>query len=202
MSPKIVDHEEYREELIWSCFATFADHGFTRCTMKQLAAGAGVTAGTLYHYFPDKMKLFESVVATVAESDLESLERVVRRVEGVGAKLRELGTYLDRNEVYLARQNRLWCEVLQMDEDYKLSLRPLYERYRAVLRSVFDDPAYEASREHLTTLLASLTDGLIFHRQYDSGQSTFEEVFETFSQFVAPRAGAAKTPSAERVALR
>lgn len=192
MSPKIVDHDEYREELIWSCFATFADHGFSRCTMKQLAAGAGITAGTLYHYFPDKMKLFESVVQTVAESDLESLERVVLRGEGVGSKLRELGAYLDRNEVYLARQNRLWCEVLQMEESYKMSLRPLYERYRAVLRSVFEDPVYEESREHLTTLLASLTDGLIYHRQYDSGQSTFEEVFETFAQFVAPQKAALK----------
>ncbi len=191
MSPKIVDHEEYREELIWSCFATFADHGFSRCTMKQLAAGAGVTAGTLYHYFPDKMKLFESVVITVAETDLESLERVVGRVRGVNARLRELGDYLDRNEVYLARQNRIWCEVLQMEQAYKESLRPLYERYRAVLRTVFEDPAINSTkREHLTTLLASLTDGLIFHRQYDPSQSTFLQVFQTFAEFVEPRKGA------------
>jgi AcrR family transcriptional regulator len=186
--PKIVNHEEYREELIWSCFATFADHGYSRCTMKQLAAGAGVTAGTLYHYFTDKMKLFESVVVTVAETDLESLERVVGRAQGARAKLRELGDYLDRNEVYLARQNRIWCEVLQMDDNYKAGLRDLYERYRSVLRSVFEEPAFDPrAREHLTTLLASLTDGLIFHRQYDPSQSTFLQVFETFAEFVDPK---------------
>lgn len=187
MTPKIVDHTEYREELIWACFGTFADHGFSRCTMKQLAAGAGVTAGTLYHYFPDKMQLFESVVQTVAETDLESLERVVSRGEGVRARLRELGDYLDRNEVYLARQNRIWCEVLQMDDGYKDSLRPLYQRYRGVLSSVFADTTLSPdTREHLTTLLASLTDGLIFHRQYDPGQSTFLQVFETFADFLDP----------------
>lgn len=186
--PKVVDHAEYREELIWSCFATFADHGFSRSTMKLLAAGAGVTAGTLYHYFEDKMKLFESVVITVAEADLEALERVVARAKGTSAKLKEMGDYLDRNEVYLARQNRIWCEVLQMDDNYKLSLRDLYERYRSVLRSVFDDSEISSTaREHLTTLLASLTDGLIFHRQYDPGQSSFLQVFETFAEFVDPK---------------
>lgn len=188
MSPKIVDHQEYREELIWACFAAFAEHGYARCTMKQLAAAAAVTAGTLYHYFPDKLTLFESVVTTVAEADLESLERVVSRGSSVAAKLHDLGAYLDRNEEYLARQNRIWCEVLQMERSFQENLRPLYERYRSVLRSVFDGTRFdEASREHLTTLLASLTDGLIYHRQYEPGQSTFLQIFETFAGFVDPQ---------------
>lgn len=184
--PKIVDHEEYREQLIWQCFASFADHGYSRCTMKQLATAAGVTPGTLYHYFPDKTALFENVVQTVAHSILETLADVVGREGSMLDKLRRLGEFLDRNEVYLARQNRLWCEVLQMDDEYKDSLRPLYEQFKAILRSIFDDPNIEpAIREPLTTMLASLTDGLIFHRQYDDSLSNFSELLTLFGHRVA-----------------
>lgn len=184
--PKIVDHEEYREQLIWRCFSTFADGGFSRCTMKQLASAAGVTPGTLYHYFPDKTALFESVVQTVAHSILKTLREVVGEDGGMLDKLRRLGDFLDRNEAYLARQNRLWCEVLQMDDAYKDSLRPLYEQFRSLLRSIFDDPSVQAAaREPLTTMLAALTDGLIFHRQYDDGLANFKETLDLFGRRLA-----------------
>lgn len=187
--PKIVDHEEYREELIWACFSIFADVGYARCTVKQLAARAGVTSGTLYHYFKDKRTLFEAVVHTVAEADLVALRRVVDRGTNVTERLRELGDYLDRNEEYLVRQNRIWCEVMQMADYDKDGLRDLYARYRAVMASVFQDRDLSTDlTERLTTLLVSLTDGLIFHRQFDPGQSSFRSVFATFADFFQSQA--------------
>ena len=57
--PKIVDHEQYRKELLGKCFDLFAQKGYGSITMRQIAQGLGVSTGTLYHYFPSKQALFE-----------------------------------------------------------------------------------------------------------------------------------------------
>lgn len=186
--PKIVDHEQYREELIWACYGIFADHGFARCTMKELAKAAGVTPGTLYHYFQDKLQLFQCVVRTIAETDLEEWRRVITRASGVANRLRELGDYIDRNEVYFARQYRIWREVaahLDKGDVFSQELRSLYARYLRVLEEVFDDPSVPPeTRSRLVILLASVVDGLTFHRQVEPSHPTFSEVFETFGAFL------------------
>lgn len=186
--PKVVDHEQYREELIWACYGVFADHGFARCTMKELAVAAGVTPGTLYHYFPDKLTLFQCVVRTIAETDLREWERIITRVDGLSARLGELGDYIDRNEVYFARQYRIWREVatyLDQAGDFSQELRELYARYLAVLGLVFEDAATaNFRRERLVIFLASVVDGLTFHRQLDPTHPTFRELFETFAQML------------------
>lgn len=190
--PKVVDQEEYREDLIWASFSTFTDTGYARCTVKQLATAAGITSGTLYHYFKDKRKLFECVVRTVAETDLE---RVTSWGTNAAERLKLLGDYLDRNQEYLVRQNRIWCEVTQMEDHDKDSLRGLYAQYRAVLASVFNGHDLDPDKlEDLTTLLASLTDGLIFHRQFDPSQASFSSVIATFSDFFQTQTDARPTP--------
>jgi AcrR family transcriptional regulator len=50
--PKIVDHDQYRKELLSKCFDLFAEKGYGSITMRQIAEGLNVSTGTLYHYFP------------------------------------------------------------------------------------------------------------------------------------------------------
>lgn len=186
--PKIVDHEQYREELIWACYGVFADYGFARCTMKELAKAAGVTPGTLYHYFQDKLQLFQCVVRTIAETDLEEWSRVISRANGVTSRLKGLGDYIDRNDVYFARQYRIWREVaahLDKGDAFSQELRALYQRYLQVLDGVFADSSLSPeARARLVILLASLVDGLTFHRQVDPSHPTFSEAFETFGNLL------------------
>ncbi len=186
--PKIVDHEQYREELIWACYGVFADQGFARCTMKELAKAAGVTPGTLYHYFQDKLQLFQCVVRTIAETDLEEWGRVIARANGVASRLKELGDYIDRNEIYFARQYRIWREVaahLDKGDSFSQELRTLYARYLQVLGEIFDDQSISTeARSRLIILLASVVDGLTFHRQVKPDHPTFSEVFTTFGSLL------------------
>lgn len=70
--PKIVDHEQYRKELLDKCFDLFALKGYDSITMRQIAEGLGVSTGTLYHYFPSKQILFEQLVQEICEQDLSA----------------------------------------------------------------------------------------------------------------------------------
>jgi Bacterial regulatory proteins, tetR family. len=37
--PKIVNHEQYRKELLGKCFNLFAEKGYAAITMRQISAG-------------------------------------------------------------------------------------------------------------------------------------------------------------------
>lgn len=68
--PKIVNHEQYRKELLSKCFDLFAAKGYAAITMRQISAGLKVSTGTLYHYFPNKQALFEQLVEEISQQDV------------------------------------------------------------------------------------------------------------------------------------
>ncbi|MCB9760768.1 MAG: TetR/AcrR family transcriptional regulator [Alphaproteobacteria bacterium] len=57
MSPKLVDKDLRRQELALAALAVFAERGFARTSMSQVAEAAGVAKGTLYLYFSSKEEL-------------------------------------------------------------------------------------------------------------------------------------------------
>ena len=74
--PKIVDHDQYRRELLGKCFNLFSRKGYSKITMREIAAEIGVSTGTLYHYFPTKEDILEEMFAYVQETNVgEYLQR-------------------------------------------------------------------------------------------------------------------------------
>lgn len=55
--PKAVDVDERRAELALAAARVIARDGISAATMREVAAEAGWTTGTLTHYFPDKRGL-------------------------------------------------------------------------------------------------------------------------------------------------
>lgn len=60
--PKVVNHEEYREELLKNSFELFARKGYDSVTMREIARELGISTGTLYHYFPNKSSIFGQMI--------------------------------------------------------------------------------------------------------------------------------------------
>ncbi|MBN9178670.1 MAG: TetR/AcrR family transcriptional regulator [Microbacterium sp.] len=57
--PKIVDHDERREQIVDATWRLIHRGGFEKATMREIAAEAGFAHGALQRYFPNK----ESVLA-------------------------------------------------------------------------------------------------------------------------------------------
>src|ERR671914_2558506 len=71
--PKVVDHEQRREELAAAVWRLAAHEGLEAVTVRRVADEAGWSTGALHHYFSDKEKLLLFAFKTVAD-------RVGRRV--------------------------------------------------------------------------------------------------------------------------
>lgn len=54
--------EERRNQILSSALEVFAEKGFSRATVKDLASAAGTSEGLMYHYFSSKQQLLETAV--------------------------------------------------------------------------------------------------------------------------------------------
>jgi TetR/AcrR family transcriptional regulator len=62
--PRSAQYEAHRTQILEAAARVFAERGYTAATMNEVAAGAGVSKATLYHYHGDKHALLEQVAST------------------------------------------------------------------------------------------------------------------------------------------
>jgi TetR/AcrR family transcriptional regulator, transcriptional repressor of bet genes len=74
--PKVVDHEQRREELAGAVWRLASREGLDSVTIRGVAAEAGWSTGALHHYFADKEELLLFAFRTAAD-------RIGRRVAAV-----------------------------------------------------------------------------------------------------------------------
>jgi AcrR family transcriptional regulator len=68
--PKVVNHDEYRRNLLEKCFYIFSSKGYSNATMREIAKEIGVSTGTIYHYFPTKQHILEQMFEYIMETNV------------------------------------------------------------------------------------------------------------------------------------
>ena len=87
MSPKIVDKEEKKQEILKAAVRIFAQNGVVKTKMADIAEAAGIGKGTIYEYFRSKEDIFaetyshlfqdtENKIAEVLESSIPPEEKL------------------------------------------------------------------------------------------------------------------------------
>lgn len=172
--PKIVDRDRYRQELLSKCLAVIAAKGYATITMRQIAAGLGVSTGTLYHYFPSKEELFDQLVEYISYQDTsEEMIAALRQLPTRADRLDAMFNYITENEDYFLRQTLMLLDFSrqkQRDEiNHNETLRRAGERYEKAIARILeiDDPA-------IAILIINLFDGLIVRRLYQGDRISIE----------------------------
>jgi len=160
--PKIVDHEQYRKELLAKAFEVFAQYGYAAVSMRQIAEATGVTTGTLYHYFPDKQALFDALVAEMSQRDLQRAAVEMSDRHTLQQRIEAGFRFMAANEDYFLNQLLLLLEFRkhhQTEEHLPASLQTANATFRKAIADVTgsDDP-------RLITLVCAIIDGLLIER--------------------------------------
>ena len=111
--PKIVDHDQYRKELLIKSFDLFAQKGYGSTTMRQLAQGLGVSTGTLYHYFNSKEALFCQLVQEQTQQDIMHFLAEAGNPPMLSERIETVFNFVAKNEDYFLKQSLLWIEFCQ-----------------------------------------------------------------------------------------
>lgn len=65
--PKIVDHEERRQQIVEAVWRVIARGGIAQATTREIAREANCSVGVLAHYFADKTEIMTSAVQAAHE---------------------------------------------------------------------------------------------------------------------------------------
>lgn len=85
---------ERRREILDAAATVFGQHGFDAATIAEVAEGAGVSPGTVIHYFGSKAALFRAVMEDHLASGMEEDEALLISHRGSYADL--VNTLIDR----------------------------------------------------------------------------------------------------------
>lgn len=115
--PKIVDHDQYRKELLQGCLALFAERGYGSITMRQIAKGLSVSTGTLYHYFPSKESIFMQLVQELCEQDISNFFAQAPKDGSVEERLQAVVDFILQNAQHYHQQILLWVDFFQQTRE-------------------------------------------------------------------------------------
>lgn len=88
--PKIVDHDAQRECFAEAAIRLIARDGFEGMTMRAVAAEAGLSYGSLFHYFASKDELLIHAVRHLTAQQSRRVNEFSSRSKGLGALRRLL----------------------------------------------------------------------------------------------------------------
>jgi TetR/AcrR family transcriptional regulator, transcriptional repressor of bet genes len=174
--PKVVDHEQRREELAAAVWRLASRDGLDAVTIRSVSAEAGWSTGALHHYFSDKEELLLFAFKTVAD-------RVGRRVATARAEsagplelaraLLAIGLPLDEER---RDETRVWFAFLGL----ALTRPPLaraqrlaYEAWRRIVADALRDAREQGEIdedvdvEREAAALVALVDGLAVQASFD-----------------------------------
>lgn len=169
--PKIVDHDKQRKKIAEATWRIITREGIEKATVRNIAKEAGISVGSLRHYFSSQSELLAFSMRLVSE-------RVKKRIEGI-----------DFSCPPLEGIKRLIHEVLPLEEETKKEmevwftftqkalwepeLQPLsnqvYHEFRSAIKLIIETLLkLELARPNLNVdleveRLYALIDGLAIH---------------------------------------
>ena len=134
--PKIVDHDERREEVAEAAWRVIGRVGLDGATLREISREAGFTTGVLQHYFRDRDELLAFVAQQISG---QAFERVAAALQGHAsgkACLRALLEVLVPSNLRQARVSALlsfWARSAVDPRHNAINVRQ-YDRIRQAFR--------------------------------------------------------------------
>jgi AcrR family transcriptional regulator len=169
--PKIVDHEERREELIAAVWRVVARYGLDGSTIRAIAKETDASAGALSHYFKDKDDILTFALKLSHRRIRERQNRKLDGLKGVEA-LRELvldNLPLDEErELETRLEVGYWARSLTRPEVRKVQGMEAAVLHKRMVALIIEaqrrgDVDGETAASTIAERLLALIDGLSLH---------------------------------------
>jgi AcrR family transcriptional regulator len=171
------DGEPSRDKLLTAAAKVFAERGFERASVDDIAAEAGLSKGTLYWNFKSKEDLFEALL----EEHIDSRARAVVEMTESAPADQDMAVEASRRFADLLQEER---QLVLLSHEYwsratrDPEIRKRYAKRQAKLREELaraleararqlGAPPFSMSTADVATAYIALRDGLSFQRLVD-----------------------------------
>jgi AcrR family transcriptional regulator len=177
--PKVVEVEQKRREILAAAAATFARSGH-RTSLERVAARAGMGKSSLYHYFPTREALFNTLVDDLLRHEAGLFESMLSTPGTPNERLHQL---LES----LAALFGEWRQVGPLVLDFlstphgRRRLKEMLRAARGALATLIREGQQmgvfrEGSPPVLSTLVLAVMDGLLLQELVDPGVASGKAV--------------------------
>lgn len=157
MSPKAVDRNAKKQIILEAAMKVFAQKGFAKAKMSEIAVEAAIGKGTIYEYFRSKDQIFqetfhffvgdmEAVYAQIAEKDIPATEKLTAIIEFT------INSFLATGD-FGAILMDFWAEGIRNHEQEKMekvfNLKSVYKIHRDHLSKIIDQGVEQGQFRHL-----------------------------------------------------
>ncbi len=190
--PKVVDIEEKRKYLMNAAHELFLEMGYKSVTTRQIAAKAGISKGTLYHYFKNKEDLFaqtirEHIIKTmIIKSALEDKTATPRE------RFLKLISLCDSSSEEREKRFHMMFDFMVYCTDKELVhnvINSIYEEARSVIRTIIKDEfeEYCSNNDHIqlfTNIIVAYLDGIHFQNLISRDKARLAEANSLFWEMI------------------
>lgn len=173
--PKIVDHEQYRKELLHKCFDLFAEKGYASITTRQIAKELGVSTGTLYYYFPRKEDMFEQLVEEMSQEYLQIFANELKDGQSLSERFEALANFAVKYEDRLIKEICMMVDFCQQQGMDAVRNNAALARVRQRNKQAFAD-LFKIPDPALADLVMIQLLGLMVARMEDNNIPIFEQI--------------------------
>jgi AcrR family transcriptional regulator len=165
--PKIVDHDQYRKELLANSFDLLAEKGYAAVTMREIAKALGVSTGTLYHYFPNKEALFEQLLDELTQQDIRHFTEATQGATTQAEKIAIAFQFMEQNQDNYFKLTLVLADFYQQQSNQSTNsvLKRIFQRSLAQCEQEISN-LFGIQDPDLTTFVISYIDGLIWQKIY------------------------------------
>ena len=183
--PKVVDHEQYRKQLLQQSFELFAEIGYGNITMRQLAQKLEVSTGTLYHYFPSKEAMFLQLVKEQTQQDITNfLTKASVIPADIRSRVKAILNFVKEDREYFAKQMIISLNYCQQHWGKDNQSVSIFEKTDLELIQAVND-YLDINNLAMSELILTFINGLIFNQIYQSNFTAWEEQTDLFAAMIA-----------------
>ncbi len=169
--------------------------GLSGTTLKDVAAQAGVTQGTVYYHFKSKEELMAAVIDLTHNDHMEAM---MRGVEGAGDMYSKIGAVMDiTRDVYGRNEEfkKLFFNMVAMAlhnrraaDEFSRFGRKIIGMTEILYKKITADRIIGLPSDHMARIISAVVLGLalqsVFHRDMD-----IDGVYESFKRMLQDVAG-------------
>ena len=184
---------ERKSQILQAANSVFSRKGFHAANVSDVAAEAGVSQGTVYHYFDSKEELF---MAVFEAWETGNLNREVLAAMDVSTSASErlhylahaVGEYMSKTEEFFSASVEFWSHI-HRDAAIREGIRRIFVELNATVAQLIQDGINQGEFVSIDTqataaLLVAAYDGLILQWLADPSSVDWRVISETLTELV------------------
>lgn len=147
MSPKVVDKDKKKTQIVLAAMKVFSEKGVKNSRMADIAAGAGIGKGTVYEYFRNRDEILTQVFYLILSEMEGNLNSALKDIDNPEDKIvlifrAVFESMLQYPDDFMMLFVEFWSEGMRhrgVDDKRFLNLDTFYREFRQELAGILDE---------------------------------------------------------------